>query len=346
LKRRIRRFLYALLGIVLFILALRLLQKGAGSLAPLLHSLTVGSVWSALGLGWLMAYLILSGSPVAAVALTLFGGQVLSDIETFGMITGSRLGASFVVLFVGFVYYLRGQRRIASVSIGVLTFLVTATIYLPAMALGYAVLTSGMLDGVRLGALGPLHSLLDGVFGPIVLALTGNLPRGVVFLLGMGVLLCSFRIFDRALPQVERGSSRVSGIADFVYRPAVMFLAGMAVTAVTLSVSVSLTILVPLSAKGYVRRENIIPYIMGANITTFVDTLAASLLINEPRAFVIVLTEILCVSFFSLLTILFFYGRYQRLVEWLTERITRRTRYLVLFLIGALVVPIALLRLA
>ncbi|MCC7355513.1 MAG: hypothetical protein IT330_17370 [Anaerolineae bacterium] len=344
MRKRVGRFLYALAGIALFILALELLKKGAGGIAPLLRTLTIGSVWSALGLGWLMAYLVLSGSPVAAIALTLFGGHVLSDIETFAMITGSRLGASFIVLFVGFIYHLRGQHRIASVSIGVLAFLVTATIYLPAMALGYFVLTGRLLDGARITMPGVLRSLLDLVYDPIVNTLAGLFPGGILFFLGIGTLLLSFRVFDRALPEIEPGSSRISGIADFVYRPPVMFLMGMAITTVTLSVSVSLTVLVPLSLRGYVRRENIIPYIMGANITTFVDTLVASLLINEPRAFTIVLTEMLCVSFFSVIIILFFYQRYQGAVEWLTELVTRRPRHLAIFLAALLLIPIILLR--
>lgn len=344
LGKRLGRVLYALAGIAVFILALELLKKGAGGIAPILRNLTVGSVWSSLGLGWLMAYLVLSGSPVAAIALTLFGGHVLTDVETFGMITGSRLGASFIVLFVGFIYYLRGQRRIASVSIGVLALLVTATIYLPAMALGYFVLTDGLLDGARITMPSVLQSLLDLVYDPMVNALAGLFPRGVLFFLGIGVLLVSFRVFDRALPEIEPGDNRVSGITDFIYRPPVMFLMGMAITAMTLSVSVSLTILVPLSIKGYVRRENIIPYIMGANITTFVDTLVASLLINEPRAFTIVLTEMLCVSFFSVIIIFFFYQHYQEIVEWLTELVTRRVRNLAFFLALLLLIPVILLR--
>ena len=60
-----------------------------------------------------------------------------------------------------------------------------------------------------------------------------------------------------------------------LYRPLVTFALGLAVTTLTMSVSVSLSVLVPLSARGYIRRENVIPYIMGANITTFVDTLVA-----------------------------------------------------------------------
>jgi Na+/phosphate symporter len=79
-----------------------------------------------------------------------------------------------------------------------------------------------------------------------------------------------------------------------------MFLLGSAVTLLSMSVSVSVGLLVPLSARGYVRRENVIPYIMGANITTFIDTLIASILMNNPHSFTIVFVEMLSVSLVSL----------------------------------------------
>jgi Na+/phosphate symporter len=119
-------------------------------------------------------------------------------------------------------------------------------------------------------------------------------------------------------------------MANAVYRPMVMFLIGAAFTTMTLSVSVSLTLLVPLATRGYIRRENVIPYIMGANITTFVDTLFAALLLSSPRAFTIVLVQVMTVSFFSLLVLLLGYGPYQRMMnrmlDWvLTSRWTMLT---------------------
>jgi sodium-dependent phosphate cotransporter len=123
-----------------------------------------------------------------------------------------------------------------------------------------------------------------------------------------------------------------------------MFLTGMVVTTMTLSVSVSLSILVPLSIRGYVRRENIIPYIMGANITTFVDTLVASLLINNPYAFTIVLTQTLCIALFSIFILALLYRHYQRMMEWLVERISRRDRTLLFFMGAVLALPWVLLQ--
>src|SRR3954464_11276997 len=141
----------AIAGLALFILALEMLKAAARELAPLLLQWRVAGLRQSVGFGWLGAYVVLSGSPVAAIALTLYSSRAITDLATLGMITGSRLGASFIVLFVGFIYYLRGQRRVASVAIGVLAFSVTATIYLPALTLGVIILKNGWLDAVRFG---------------------------------------------------------------------------------------------------------------------------------------------------------------------------------------------------
>ena len=142
------RIACAVVGLLVFILALDLLKEGARDYGRAMVALfNVTSPVSALGFGWLLAYMFLSGSPVAAIAITFFAAGTLDALQTFTMITGSRLGASLIVLVVGFFYYLRGYRRAASVAIGVLALLTTAAIYLPAMALGYWALTSGFEIG-------------------------------------------------------------------------------------------------------------------------------------------------------------------------------------------------------
>ena len=112
---------------------------------------------------------------------------------------------------------------------------------------------------------------------------------------------------------------------------------------ISMSVSVSLGILVPLSHRGFVRRENVIPYIMGANITTFVDTLLAAVLLNNPQAFTVVLTEMLSIAIVSLVILTFVYRRFERASLSLVATITEDGRNLALFMVVLLVVPIVLL---
>ena len=71
-----------------------------------------------------------------------------------------------------------------------------------------------------------------------------------------------------------------------------MFAMGGLVTLLTLSVAISLTLLVQLSMKGIVRRHGIVPYVMGANITTFIDTLFAAFVLDAPKAVTVVIVQI------------------------------------------------------
>jgi Na+/phosphate symporter len=342
----VRKLGTAVVALALFILALELLKKGAGSLGPLLrNTLGIRNATNTLGFGWLVAYCVLSGSPVAAIALSFFDQGVITDVQTFSMITGSRLGASFIVLFVGFVYYLRGHQRGASVAIGVLCLLVTATIYVPAMALGYWLLTNRWLDQLQPSTGGQLTGVLDLIYDPIVGRIGtwfGAFPW-VIFFLGLGSLLVSFNLLDKALPEMNAESSAFQRIGSVVYRPLAMFALGMAVTSVTLSVSVSLSILVPLSAKGFVKRENVLPYIMGANITTFIDTLFAALVMSGAQAFTIVLAEMLSVAVISLAVLIGFYRAYTHGIIATLDLVMHNNRTLGMFLAIMLVVPFMLL---
>lgn len=341
----LRKSVIAVIGLFLFILALQLLKRGAGIYGrEIKELLNIASATNSLGFGWLLAYVFLSGSPVAAIAVSLFAAGTISNLQAFTMITGSRLGASFIVLFVGFIYYLRGHQRSASISIGVLALLTTAAIYLPALALGYWLLTSGTLATLQVSDATPMASVIDAVYGPI-LELIGRwgLPGWGIILGGVGMLLLAFNMLDRALPEISSERSAFQRIGRLIYRPMAMFLLGAAVTSVTLSVSVSLSILVPLSAKGLVRRENTLPYIMGANITTFIDTLVAALITGGPAAFTIVLVEMVSVAVLSLFVLFFVYRSFERTILRFQELIIRDNRSLGVFLFIMFIVPLVLL---
>jgi Na+/phosphate symporter len=335
---------YALAGLLVFVLALQLMKAGARVLAPMLQETALlQDPLDSLGFGWLGAYLVLSGSPVAAAALSLFNGGALTGLQTFTMINGSRMGASFIVMFIGFLYMLRGHEPKRSLSMGLLSLLTTWSIYIPAMLVGTLLLTNGTLDHIHLSSSAELASFIDAIFDPIVDWITGWAPGLLIFAVGVGVILIAFNLIDRALPDLKLGGTEFEQAPRLLYRPIVMFALGAAVTVVSMSVSVSLSLLVPLSARGYVRRENVIPYIMGANISTFIDTLVASMLMNKPQSFTIVLVEMLSVAAVSLVVLTLFYRPYERQVLRLAGWITARRRHLTAFMLVMVLVPIGLL---
>jgi len=333
---------YSLTGLFLFILALQLLKSGAGGLKPVLNAVSADGVVNLLGFGWIGSYGVMSGSPVAAISLSLFSGGTISDVESFAMINGSRLGASFIVLFVGFLQYVMHRRTADGLFIGVVALLVAFTLWLPVLPLGIAALEAGWFDGISVGTPGQLTSFIDVVYDPIVEEAVDLFPRIVIFALGIAVLLTAFTIFDRALPNLEQPSVKVERVKEWLHHPLAMFALGLAITAMTLSVSISLTLLIPLSLKGYVKRDNIIPYVMGANISTWVDTLVAALLLENSRAFTIVFTEMAVGACFSLAVLVFVYKPYSRAILTIARQVTQTRRGFAIFLGAILLVPAVL----
>ncbi len=340
------RLLAVFVGIGLFVVALGLMKSGAMALVPHLEgsALTDGA-WSALGLGWLGACLLLSGSPVAASSLTLLDGGALDRSEAFAMLTGSRLGASFIVLVVGFAYASRrraGTGRRIPLSVGVLALLMTVCAYLPGALLGWLLLNGGSLDGLHLAASPGVVAVTDVLFGWAVDALGAVLPGWGLFPAGVAVLLVAFKAFDRALPDLGADDLEHRKGA-WSKRPMAMFLTGCAVALVTMSVSMAITILVPLVAKGRVRREDTLPYVAGANITTLADTLAAAVLLGNADAVRVVLAEVIGVTAWTLVLLGLFYGVLRPVLLKITAKVLDRPHRLALFLAALLAVPLALI---
>lgn len=332
-----------IVSLFLFILALTLMKDGARGLAPIVESrFAFDNAANTLGFGWLFAYAVMSGSPVAASALAFLDAGIIDPIQTFTMIIGSRMGASFIILFIGFIYVLRGRNRATSLSMGLLSFTVTGSLQVGSLIIGTLLLRSGWLSHFTFGRGVSAIAIIDLIFDPISRFFQSILPTWALFLIGLGIILLTFNLFDKCLPEMTIKESQVGRVSRLVYNPTIMFLLGAGVTLVSMSVSVSLSILVPLSHRGFVRRENVIPYIMGANITTFIDTLFAAVLLNNHDAVSVVLAQMLGVTLASLVIMLTAFRNYERsslrFVAWVTEK----NANMALFMIAIFILPLVL----
>jgi Na+/phosphate symporter len=122
-----------------------------------------------------------------------------------------------------------------------------------------------------------------------------------------------------------------------------MFTLGAIVTMISMSVSISLSLLVTLSQRGFVRRENVIPYIMGANITTFIDTLLAAVILNNPATFTVSLVGMVSTTAISVFILIAFYRPYQRMSLQFAGWVTDSNRNLAIFIITIFITPVILI---
>jgi Na+/phosphate symporter len=125
-----------------------------------------------------------------------------------------------------------------------------------------------------------------------------------------------------------------------------MFGLGAGVGLVTMSVSVSLTILVPLVARKVVRREYVLPYIMGASLTTLADTMVAAFALDSAAAVRVLLAAVLPATAITVLLLAFAYPLLWTVLWEAQARVTRTRTRLAAFTAGVLLVPLLLLGLA
>ena len=338
------RALRLVLALFLFVLALQVMKTGAESLSILQNDgLLVRNAGSTLGLGWLGALFVLSGSPVAASSLTLVKANAITDVEGFTMLTGSRLGAAFVTLLVAVLYAMRGGQgeRQKPVSTAVMALTTTAVVYIPGALIGFALLRWAPYRSLDISFPAQFDSLVDIVYGPIIDRIE-TWSAAVLFLGGLGILLLSFKLIDTVLPHLDEHSIE-SGKLNWLRRKWPMFGLGCLIALITMSVSVALTVLVPLVVKGYVKREAILPYIMGANITTLGDTLLAAFLLRSPEAVRIVLAGIIGTTIVSVILLAFFYVPLRRGIWRFQRQMVKNKPRLAMFTAALFAMPVAII---
>jgi len=294
------------------------------------------------GLGWVGALVVLSGGPVIATGLTLVAAASITEVQGFTMMTGARLGAAFVVLVVAVIYALRGGsgHRYKPVSTAIIALSTTAVTYTPAAVVGLFLLRFPAFQEIIVSSPRQFTNLVDAVYGGL-LDYIGAWPPLLVFVGGLALLVLSFRFVDAVIPDLS-GESLGRRWGAWLTQKWPMFILGCLVAIVTMSVSVALTLLVPLVAKKGVRREHIVPYIMGANIGTLGDSLFLALALDSPGAVRIVVAGIITTAAMSVLILAFFYARLNSLIFEIQARVMRTRKRVAAFTASLFLVPLVI----
>lgn len=293
---------HILIGILLFIFAIELLKGSAGALAPELKNFMsfVTNPFNALGFGWLASYIMLSGYPVTVFSLTLLDSGVIGEFTTFFMINGSRLGASLIIILIGVVESLKNKELdiVDSSSLGFLTLLITYTIVVPAIVIGNFFVNYRLFDfPFDLNFISVISMAYDPLVQPVL-----NFSGPLVGLIGaLLTLYLALTIFEKPFHKIKIENFKSSWVNFLMERTSYSFLFGALITFFSQSVALSIGLIVPLYNRGFLQRRNMIPYIMGACITTFGGTLAVAFLIGNQVAINLTLAVILANLIVSLI---------------------------------------------
>ncbi len=342
-----KRISYVLFAIFLFIFGLQLLGEStqivADTIEPVVKALITGDI-SALGAGWLLAYFFLNGATSAAIGIAFLESELITLTNTFMMVGGSRLGAAFIVVFIGFLEYIQGKNPdiIDSTSVGILQFITTYVVYIPAIILGFLSLRYFDLSILALSIPGFLKYGLDLLFKPLTNLLSLYLAPTILFVLAVLIILLSLQIFDRAFKGISVEKFRSDYLRFQLTNIWVSFGLGSIITLLTTSVALSVGIIVPLYNRGYFKRRELVPYLMGANLTTMISSVIAAAVMDSLEGMQVVLTLTLCLIVVTFIALAFYKKTYS-IIKYFFNSIMLENKYLIIFAISLFLIPLLFL---
>lgn len=326
------RIIAIFLFLIAFMLALEFIKISITSLSEeLKESIAsyIGNPLSSLGIGWFMSFLTLNATSIATLSVSLAGHDVISYMDGFFLILGSRIGASAIILILGIIFFLKGQSYRRSINVGLLTFLSVLSISSIAALLGKVIkffaFDEFIAKSIHSEGPGPITTFIsESLTGTVAKFSLEHFGAIITFLLGFIILVLVIEVLDRVFYVIDFSEMDIEKspmkhrIIQLLHSPIFAFILGVIFTALTFSLTVSMSLLIPIYTHESLRNkakellsgkriaaQMIIPYALGANIGSFIDIIIfakiSGSIIGLALVYNIIISSLLAIIFIILI---------------------------------------------
>ena len=283
------------LGLDLMGLAFKLFGKGfAEALIERTSNPFVG-----LFVGILATTLVQSSSTTTSMTVGLVAAGALTIDGAIPIIMGANIGTSVTNTIVSLAHVTRReefQRAFAGATVHDFFNWMGVLILLPLeISTGFLAKTAGRMEqalegtgGIKL--LNPVKEMVRPM-AEWVVDLTGE-SGTLTLILGIGLLILCLKFLVDVLKSLLGGRSERTLHTTLFRSPVVAILAGLAMTVMVQSSSITTSVMVPLVGAGVVTLERAFPFTVGANIGTTITALLAALATGQPSALTVALAHL------------------------------------------------------
>jgi sodium-dependent phosphate cotransporter len=284
------------LGLDLMGLAFKLFGKGfAEALIARTANPFVG-----LFIGILATTLVQSSSTTTSMTVALVAAGGLTIEGAIPIIMGANIGTSVTNTLVSLAHVTRReefQRAFAGATVHDFFNWMAVLVFLPVeIATGYLARTSSFLADALDGMGGTkLFNPLRAIVRPAaeqIEELLGD-SGGLVLALGILLLIVCLKLLVDLLKVVMTGRAEAV-LHRTLFRSAMAaVLAGVAMTVMVQSSSITTSVMVPLVGAGIITLEQVFPYTIGANIGTTVTAMLAALSTGSPASVTVAFSHLI-----------------------------------------------------
>ena len=241
--------------------------------------------------GILATSLVQSSSTTTSITVGLVAADALTIQGAIPIIMGANIGTSVTNTVVSLAHVTRReefQRAFAGATLHDFFNWIAVLILFPLEYFtGYLAWSANLLTGLLQGVGGiELFNPLGAVVDPVAEAISGLLgDSGVITLVvGLTLLMGSLKLLVDLLKVIMSERAEQILHRTLFRSPGAAILAGIAMTVMVQSSSITTSAIVPLVGAGVVTLEQLFPFTIGANIGTTITAMLAALSTANPAA--------------------------------------------------------------
>ncbi|MFQ5572341.1 MAG: Na/Pi symporter [Rhodothermales bacterium] len=274
---------------LLFFVSLELMEHsfafmGRGVAEALLQ--TTSNPFVGLFVGILATTLVQSSSVVTAMTVGIVAGGGVGVAEAIPIIMGANVETSVTNTIVSLGHITRTEEfrgAVAAATVHDFFNLIAVAVFFPLelttqfLSRAASALASGLTGVGGVEWLSPVNVVVEPVAEVLITLAQAN--GVVVLLMGACLLFVALHYLVLLLKKLVLGRSERL-IHRYIFgTPALSLLAGILITVMVQSSSITTSITVPLAAAGIVTVTQIFPFVMGANVGTTITALLAALVL-------------------------------------------------------------------
>tara|TARA_Y100000310_G_C20618586_1_gene782002 strand:- start:338 stop:1459 length:1122 start_codon:yes stop_codon:yes gene_type:complete len=293
-ERSWKSFVKLAFFLYLFILAIQLIKKASGLIAPDARQFIFSNLspLKAIAAGWFSTSIAQSSGAVSSLAVTFVGNGLIDLPIAVYILIGASMGTTITALIISLITVSKKKKdfrhgfEIAlcySIYSFILVFIVFFLEYFFALfsrlSFYLATLFQGNFSYLK------VPDVVDVATGLIVKPIISNNHIVLTFLVAFLILIFALKFISRSVVEVMGGEVKAKNfINKYFDSPVKAYFMGVILTAIVFSSSITISLLVPLAVGGLIGLRRSIPFILGADLGTFTDTFLVSLIIGDTHA--------------------------------------------------------------
>ena len=283
------------LGLDLMGLSFKLFGKGFAETLIEQTSNPLGGLF----IGILATTLVQSSSTTTSMTVGLVAAEALTIEGAIPIIMGANIGTSVTNTLVSLAHVTRReefQRAFAGATVHDFFNWIAVLVLLPVeITTGYLGKTAAWLTSVLEGTggvklLNPLKEAVRPVAEGVVDLLGGS--GALALAAGIGLLIVCLKLLVDVLKKLLSGRAEKTLHSTLFRSAPAAILAGLVMTVMVQSSSITTSVMVPLIGAGIVTLEQAFPFTIGANVGTTITALLAALATGQPAALTVALAHL------------------------------------------------------